>query len=43
MNSFADELRDLIDKWEDFAGTSKEDIADALRAAEADLLAEEET
>lgn len=33
MNDFADELRELIDKWRGFNDTSDEDIVIALAAA----------
>lgn len=33
MNEFADELRELIDKWREHPGTSDEDIVIALAAA----------
>lgn len=35
MNDFADELRELIDKWREHPGTSDEDIiADLIEAVE---------
>lgn len=33
MNDFADELRELIDKWREHPGTSDEDIVITLAAA----------
>lgn len=40
MNLFAEELRDLIEKWKDFPGFTLEEIIDSLQA-ETDKLVEE--
>ena len=40
MNTFSDELRDLIDKWRDHPGVPPEEMVDALESA-AEELAEE--
>lgn len=40
MNLFAEELRELIEKWRDFPGFALEEIIDALQA-ETDKLVEE--
>ena len=37
MNDFADELKDLIDKWLEHPGTTDEEIGDALLEAFAAL------
>jgi hypothetical protein len=40
MNSFTDELKELIDKWRDLPGTALEELIDVLEVAVEDLVEE---
>jgi len=40
MNKFADELRDLIDKWRDQPGYALEELVDVLESAVEELVEE---